>query len=334
MKILVTGGAGFIGSHLVLALHTQGHEVVVLDNLAGGDHNLPALAGNCTFINGDVCSRPTVKNALKGVERIYHMAAHAAEGQSVYLPVFNAQTNIMGSLVVLTEALAAGVRSFVFPSSIAAYGKPEHLPVTEDHPLHPEDPYGITKMAFEKYLALYHELGYLDPVIFRFYNVFGPLQRMDDPYRGVVPIFINKCMKGEPPIVFGDGLQQRALTYISDVIGPLVDHAGNRRLINNPLNIGGSEVWTVKQLAEAIISAFGMKQKPQLVEARKTDVKAAYCDTAKARELIGYKARMPVTDGLQKTVAWVRQQGVKEFRYMKEREIPALEHTAYVKKAI
>lgn len=334
MKILVTGGAGFIGANLVLALHQQGHDVVVLDNLAGGSQNLPAIKGKCTFINGDVCSRPTVKQALKGVERIYHLAAHAAEGPSVYIPTFNAQTNLIGSITILSEAIAAGIRDIIFPSSIAAYGKPEHLPISETHPLHPEDPYGITKMAFERYLGVYHELGYIDPIIFRFYNVFGPLQRMDDPYRGVVPIFINKCLKNEPPVIFGDGLQQRALTYISDVIGPLTTYITDRRLINNPLNIGSSEVWSIRQLAEEIIKIFGLPFAPHMVEARKTDVKITYCDTTKARELLGYKANVSVSDGLKATVTWVRQQGAREFTYMSSYEIPKLAHTAYTKKVI
>ena len=333
-RVLVSGGAGFIGSHVVNELTKRGKEVVVLDNAVGGKQNLKHFDDSVSVIWGDMQDRNVCKKALKGVDTVFCLGAHAAEGQSVYIPIFNAETNIMGSLTLLVESINAGIRDFVFTSSIAAYGKPKSLPVSETNPLEPEDPYGVTKAAFEHYLRVFHELGHIDPYIVRFFNVYGPRQRMDDPYRGVVPIFINKCLKKEELVIFGDGMQKRAFTYISDIVEPICDIVGNKEMVNNPINIGATETQTVKYLAEIIIEKMGADLKAKYVAERTSDVKEVFADVSKAEKLLNYKAKVSIEEGIDKTIEWARKEGPQEFKYMDYYEIPKMAHDIYTKKDI
>lgn len=333
-RVLVTGGAGFIGSHLVNELSSRGLEVRVLDNFVGGNQNLKYFDEGVTVIEGDCCSKDDCARAVEGCDTVFHLAAHAAEGQSVFTPVFNADTNLIGSIRMLTEAINANVENFVFTSSIAAYGAQEKMPIDETAKLTPDDPYAITKKAFEDYLHVYRHLTGIKPYIVRFFNVYGPRQRMDDPYRGVVPIFINKILKGETPVIFGDGLQKRAFTYISDVVEPICDIVGNKELIDNPVNIGTEEVHTVKELGEMIIKKMGADMEQKFVGTRTSDVKIAYCDTGKANKLFGYKAKVSAEEGLEKTIVWAKKEGPQEFRYFDYTEIPKLTHNIYTKKEI
>ncbi len=332
--VLVTGGAGFIGSHLVDELVNRKLNVRVLDNLVGGEQNLRYFHKEVEFVNGDCCNRLDCKRAAEGIDTVFHLAAHAAEGQSVFTPVFNAKTNLVGSITMLAEAINAGVENFVFTSSIAAYGSQKKLPIREDAILNPDDPYAITKKAFEDYLHIYYHLTGIKPYIVRFFNVYGPRQRMDDPYRGVVPIFVNKCLKGERPIIFGDGLQKRAFTYISDVVEPICDVVGRKSLVDNPVNIGTEEVHTVKELGEKIIEKMHVNLELQFIEERTSDVKVTYCDMGKARKLFAYEAKVGLDQGLDKTIEWAKKEGPQEFRYFNYSEIPKLTSKTYTTKKI
>ncbi len=333
-NVLVTGGAGFVGSHIVDELVKRKLNVRVLDNLIGGDQNIKGFSQEVEFIKGDCCNREDCKKAVEGIDTVFHLAAHAAEGQSVFIPEFNAKTNLIGSIVMLSEAINAGVENFAFTSSIAAYGSQEKMPIAETAPLNPDDPYAITKKAFEDYLHVYHELSGIKPYIVRFFNVYGPRQRMDDPYRGVVPIFINKCLKGQSPIIFGDGLQKRAFTYISDVVEPICDIIGKKELVDNPVNIGTEEVHTVKELAEMTIKKMGVDVEVEYIDRRTSDVKIAYCDTSKAKKLFGYEARVSLDKGMDATIEWAKKLGPQEFKYMPFTEIPSLTPKTYTEKKI
>ncbi len=333
-NVLVTGGAGFIGSHLVDELIKRNMKVRVLDSLVGGDQNLENFGEKVEFVKGDCCNKKDCAKAAEGIDTVFHLAAHAAEGQSVFIPEFNAKTNIVGSINMLSEAINADVENFVFTSSIAVYGTQDKMPIKEDVRLNPDDPYAITKKTFEDYLHVYHELTGIKPYIVRFFNVYGPRQRMDDPYRGVVPIFINKCLKGEQPVIFGDGLQERAFTYISDVVEPICDIVGNKGLIDNPVNIGIDKPYTVKELGKRIVEKMGFDKGIEYIEKRTSDVKIAFCDMTKAKKLFNYKAKVDLEEGLDKTVEWAKKEGPQEFKYMDFTEIPKLTNKTYTSKKI
>jgi len=332
-NVLVTGGAGFLGSHLVEELVKKGDNVTILDNFVSGKQNLECL-GDVDVIEGDICDRESCKKATKDKETVYHLAAHAAEGQSVFIPIFNANTNLQGSITLLTEAINNNVENFVFTSSIAAYGQPQELPIKETHPLNPEDPYGITKKTFEDYLRIFYEIGKIKPFIVRFFNIYGPRQRMDDPYRGVVPIFINKCLKNQNPIIFGDGLQKRAFTYVSDITEPLAKITDFKKLINSPINIGFNKAYTVKELGEITIKKVNPSLSLEFVDKRLTDVVETFCDTSKAKEILNHEAKVDLEEGLDKTIEWAKKQGHQEFRYMEECEIESLKPSTYKEKKI
>src|ERR1051326_1731010 len=213
---LVTGGAGFIGSHVADELLNRGHKVVVLDDLSGGfEDNVPRGA---IFVNGSITNAELIERLFERYEftYIYHLAAYAAEGLSHFIKRFNYTNNLIGSVNLINAAVNHNVRCFVFTSSIAVYGAGQ-TPMTEDMVPMPEDSYGIAKLAVERELKVTHEMFGLDYIIFRPHNVYGQRQNIGDRYRSVVGIFMNQLMKGEPMTIFGDGEQQRAFTHISDV---------------------------------------------------------------------------------------------------------------------
>jgi len=331
-RIVVTGGAGFIGSHIVEKLCKEGHEVILVDNFFGGDSILNEMEGDFKIVHGDLTNPRTCHSVTKDVDTVYHLAAHAAEGQSVFIPNFNLQANLVGSVQMLTSAINNGVKNFVFTSSIAAYGKPHYLPIKEDHPLEPEDPYAVTKMAFENYLRVYHELGQINPFVVRFFNVYGERQRLHDPYRGVVPIFINKCLRNESPLIFGDGLQKRAFTYVSDVVDPICEVTKHKELINSPVNIGDVTPYTVKELAEKIKDKVNPNVEIKYLPKRTSDVYETFCDISKAERIMGYKPKVDLNTGLDRNIEWAKKQGKQQFRYMSVNCIPKLSPEVYTKK--
>src|SRR6266566_4573060 len=255
-RVLVTGGAGFIGSHVADALVTRGHEVTALDDLSGGfTTNIPAAAA---FAQGSVTDHALVDRlfAERRFEHVYHLAAYAAEGLSHFIKRFNYTNNVIGSVNLLNASINTGVKTFVFTSSIAVYGGTPP-PMTEEHGPAPEDSYGIAKYAVEMELRACRDLFGLNYVVFRPHNVFGPRQNIGDRYRNVVGIFMNQLLQGQPMTIFGDGLQTRAFSHVDDVApliarAPLVPDAYNR-----VFNIGADTPYTVLQLAQEIAAAFG-----------------------------------------------------------------------------
>ncbi|HXG53891.1 MAG TPA: NAD-dependent epimerase/dehydratase family protein, partial [Vicinamibacterales bacterium] len=220
-SVLVTGGAGFIGSHVADALIAKGHDVTVLDDLSGGYRdNVPPGAA---FVQGSVTDEAVV-DVLFSTHRfdyVFHLAAYAAEGLSHFIKRFNYTNNLIGSVNLINASVNTGVKGFVFTSSIAVYGSSPELPMTEETTAHPEDPYGIAKLAVEQELAVSREMFGLDYIIFRPHNVYGSRQNIADRYRNVVGIFMNQILQGRPMTIFGDGTQTRAFTHIQDV-APLI----------------------------------------------------------------------------------------------------------------
>jgi len=317
---LVTGGAGFIGSHVADELLNRGHKVVVLDDLSGGfEDNVPRGA---IFVNGSITNAELIERLFERYEftYIYHLAAYAAEGLSHFIKRFNYTNNLIGSVNLINAAVNHNVRCFVFTSSIAVYGAGQ-TPMTEDMVPMPEDSYGIAKLAVERELKVTHEMFGLDYIIFRPHNVYGERQNIGDRYRNVVGIFMNQLMKGEPMTIFGDGEQQRAFTHISDV-APVIAGSVDIPLAHNQVfNVGADVPHTVNTLAGIIAEAMGARCETVHLDPR-NEVKIAFSDHSLAESVFGSKKKVPLEAGIEMMAKWVKSHGSRESSVFEEIEIP------------
>lgn len=307
-RVLVTGAAGFIGSHVAEQCGKLGMQVVAVDDLSGGvRENVPAGA---TFVRGDVTSPETVEQIFREhgpFSRVYHLAAYAAEGLSHFIRRFNYRTNLIASVNLLNASVNTGVKTFVFTSSIAVYGRGQ-LPMHEDLVPRPEDPYGISKYAFELDLLAAHEMFGIDFVVFRPHNVYGERQNIADKYRNVVGIFMNQVLKGEPMTVFGDGLQSRAFSHIDDVAPIIARSVHVEGARNQVFNVGADTPCTVLDLAQAVAKAFG--REPQLRHlAARNEVVHAYADHSKVARVFQPAPAVSLVDGIARMAKWVEAHG-------------------------
>ncbi len=307
-RSLVTGAAGFMGSHVARHCLELGHDVVAVDDLSGGfAENVPDGA---TFREGSVTDERFVDAlfAERPFDFVYHLAAYAAEGLSHFIRRFNYTNNVIGSVNLINASVRSEVvRRFVFTSSIAVYGA-NQVPMTEELPPLPEDPYGVAKYAVELDLRAAHEMFGLDFTVFRPHNVYGEHQNIGDRYRNVVGIFMNHVMQGEPMPVFGDGSQQRAFSHIDDVaplISACVETPGTT---NEVFNVGADEPTTVGDLAHLIAEAFGVEPNVRHLDAR-NEVAVAYASHAKARRVFGERQTVPLREGLRRMADWAKKRG-------------------------
>jgi UDP-glucose 4-epimerase len=319
-KVLVTGGAGFLGSHLVDHLVARGHQVVVLDDLSGGLRT--NVNRKARFIEGSITSEKAVDQAMKRVDIVYHLAADAREGLSFFRPVHTANTNFVGSSNLIRAAVMQGVDRFVFTSSMARYGSQPKLPFVESMTPTPQDPYGLGKLMVEKLLAIYHEVFGLDYSVLIPHNIYGPRQYMRDPYRNVIAIFMNRILHGKGPLVYGDGKQVRDFSYVSDCV-PVIAKAGtDRRALNDVFNIGpDSDPITLNELARRVIDVTGFDGRPAHLPARPGEVKFAWCSSSKARRLLGYRPRVGLDAGLKTMWGWAKAHGAQRWNYLPGLEI-------------
>ena len=310
MAILVTGAAGFIGSHVVEHLLGRGHDVVGLDDLSGGfTDNLPK---GTIFYEGSVADVALVPRifAEHRITHVFHLAAYAAEGLSHFIRRFNYTNNVVGSMNVLNEAVKAEVACFVFTSSIAVYGAGQ-TPMHEGLTPEPEDPYGVAKFAVELDLRAARRMFGLRYVIFRPHNVYGERQHLGDRYRNVIGIFMNQLMRGEPMTIFGDGTQSRGFSYIGDV-APLIARAIDvPAAYDDVFNVGADEATTVNELAAMVARAMGRPAAIDHLEARK-EVLHAVADHTKVARVFGYEPKWSLPDGLQRMADWARRVGPRE----------------------
>jgi UDP-glucose 4-epimerase len=305
-KSLVTGAAGFIGSHVCDELLNMAHQVVAMDDLSGGFlENVPARA---KFVKGRVENKQLVMRLFKQhkFDYVFHLAAYAAEGLSHFIKTFNYTNNLIGSVNLINAAVNAGtVKCFVFTSSIAVYGR-NQLPMTEDLAPQPEDPYGIAKYAVELDLKEAHEMFGQNYIIFRPHNVYGERQNLGDPYRNVIGIFMNKIRNGQPMTVFGDGQQTRAFSYISDV-APIIARSIERpQACNQVFNVGADHPYSVIGLARSVARHMGVEPHVIHLEAR-NEVVNAYSSHEKAAKVFGDLIKdVPLEEGLARMAHWAR----------------------------
>lgn len=312
MSVLVTGGAGFIGSHVARHLVDAGHDVVVLDDLSGGyEANVPAGA---TFVAGSVVDPELVEDLFQthGFSAVFHLAAYAAEGLSHFIRRFNYTNNVLGSVNLLNAAVRAEtVERFVFASSIAVYGAAQ-TPMTEEVTPEPEDPYGIGKYAVELDLRAAQRMFGLDYTIFRPHNVYGEQQNVADPYRNVIGIFINQLLSDRPMTIFGDGLQTRAFTHIDDVAPVIARSIEVPGAANEVFNVGADTPHTVLDLAHAVARAFDVSDPEIEFLPAREEVVHAFSDHAKLHRVFGREEAVPLDEGLRRMSDWAREIGVRE----------------------
>jgi UDP-glucose 4-epimerase len=316
---LVTGGAGFIGSHVARHCLDLGHSVTVLDDLSGGyrDH-VPAGAH---YIEASIEDEKFVNRLFEEhrFDYVYHLAAYAAEGLSHFIRRFNYLTNLVGSMNLINASVNFGVKCFVFTSSIAVYGK-NQLPMRENLSPLPEDPYGISKYAVELDLRAAHEMFGLPFIVFRPHNVYGENQNLADPYRNVIGIFMNRLMMNQPLPIFGDGEQTRAFSYVGDVAHLIARSVDIREARNSVFNVGADVPYTINQLAAVVSEAFSV---PVAVEylAPRNEVLHAYADHSRAKAILGAGPQVGLEEGIARMAAWARKTGARRGVRFEEIEI-------------
>jgi UDP-glucose 4-epimerase len=313
MKVFVSGVAGFLGSHLADAFIHRGDEVVGCDNMIGGDlQNLPE---GIEFEQADCGDIDAMKRLLSDVDLVYHCAAIATEGLSVFSPAIIAKHVYENTAGLLAAAASKHVRRFVYCSSMARYGR-GNPPFREDQAPAPVDPYGIAKYAGELLVRNVSETHGMEHVIAVPHNIIGPKQKYDDPYRNVASIMINRMMQGKQPIIYGDGEQDRSFSFVQDCVDPLLAMASKPGLSGEIINIGPDEdVTTINELARILADLLDFDLHPIYVADRPQEVRSATCSADKARRLLGYRTRVSLTDGLKSMVQWIRDHGPRPFAY-------------------
>jgi UDP-glucose 4-epimerase len=313
VKVFVTGVAGFLGSHLADNFIRGGHEVAGCDNMIGGDlHNLPE---GIEFEEADCCDVDAMKRLTNGTDVVYHCAAIATEGLSVFSPTLIAKHVYENTAGILAGAATNKVKRFVYCSSMARYGhgKP---PFTEKQPAAPVDPYGISKYAGELLVANVAETHGFEYTIAVPHNIIGPRQKYDDAYRNVASIMINRMLQGKQPVIYGDGEQSRCFSFVQDCVDPLVKMGTLPGLSGEIINIGpDTETVTINELARILAELLSLKLEPIYVADRPREVREATCSADKARKLLNYETKVSLRAGLQSMIDWVREHGTKPFTY-------------------
>jgi UDP-glucose 4-epimerase len=300
---LVTGGAGFIGSHLVDGLLAEGRAVRVLDDLStGAEANLAGVRDRIDFVRGDLLDEKTVQRALEGVEVAFHQAAIPSVPRSIADPLRTNAVNVDGTLLLLEMARRAGVRRVVYAASSSAYGDSETLPKVETMPPQPLSPYALQKYAGEMYCRLFTDLYGLETVALRYFNVFGPRQNPDSPYAAVVPLFIRSCLNRQPATIHGDGEQSRDFTYVGDAVSANLLAARSPGAAGGVLNVAGGRRITLNELLRTLQEITGSRVPPVHTPARAGDVRHSEADIGLARRLLAYEPRVPLREGLRATV--------------------------------
>jgi len=319
-KIFISGVAGFLGSHLADKFIVEGYKVAGCDNLIGG--YLDNVPSEVEFYQYDLNFHNSVVKITKDCDIIFHCAATAYEGLSVFSPYFVTKNIVESSVSLITAAIANKAERFIFCSSMARYGTQDKVPFTEDMTPKPQDPYGIGKYSSELFLRNLCETHGMDYVIAVPHNIIGPRQKYDDPYRNVASIMINLMLQGRQPIIYGDGEQKRCFSFIQDDIDILYRLAFEESAVGEVINIGpDDEFVTINQLAGCIAEIIGFDLNPEYEKSRPQEVLLANCSAEKARQMFGYSPKIRLKDGLRSMVDHIRTRGTKPFKYHIDLEI-------------
>lgn len=307
MKYIVTGGAGFVGSHIADELVRQGHEVIIIDNLVSGEHDRIRHLfrdGTATFVEGSVTDLSLIRTLCAGADGIFHEAAVSSVSRSVTDPIGTNDVNITGTLNVLIAARDAGVRKIVFASSSSVYGDTPGLPKSEDMAPCPRSPYAVSKLAGEQYLSVFGELYGMQAVSLRYFNVFGPGQSPDSQYAAAIPVFILRILNRQPPVIYGDGGQTRDFVYVKDVV------SANIRAMESGtsgvFNIACCRQTSIREIASMIMEITGIRVPVISQPSRRCEVRDSVADMSRAKAEFGYLPGYSLFSGLTETVGWFR----------------------------
>jgi nucleoside-diphosphate-sugar epimerase len=307
-RVLITGGAGFIGSHIGAALVAQGDEVRVLDDLSTGhESNVEAIGKDVDFVRGSVTDPDVVARAVDGCDYVFHEAALASVPRSVKFPVQSNEANVTGTLNVLVAARDAGVKRLVYAASSSAYGDTEVLPKVEDMPVRPKSPYAVAKLAGEHYVSAFAQCYGMQTLSIRYFNVFGPRQDPDSPYAAVIPLFASALIAGKAPTIHGDGEQSRDFTYIDNVVSANLKALTAPSLSGEVVNVALGRRTTLNELYAMLQKVIGSDVAAEYGPPREGDVRHSEASIERAVELLGYETLVSVEDGVQRTVDWYRQ---------------------------
>jgi nucleoside-diphosphate-sugar epimerase len=309
MNYLVTGGAGFIGSNIVEELVRRGESVRVLDNFSTGKKgNLAGVAGKIELIEGDIRSYHIVRDAVSGIDVVLHQAALPSVPRSIRDPITTNEVNVSGTLNILYAAKDAQVKRVVSASSSSVYGDSEELPKNERMILNPLSPYAVSKLAGEKYCAVFSSVYGLETVALRYFNVFGPKQDPFSPYSAVIPKFITAILNDCQPVVFGDGEQSRDFTFVANVVNANILAATGKIVSGIALNCACHGRVTLNELVQKINEILGKKISPIYLDVRPGDIKHSFASIDLARETIGFLPAVSFTDGLKDAIDWYKTQ--------------------------
>ncbi len=304
MKTLVTGGAGFIGSNLAKQLLIDGHDVIILDNLSSGySSNLKTL-DSAYFIEGDIRDEVKVKEAMKGVEVVFHLAASVGNKRSIDYPKIDADINVMGTLNILEEAKKSGVRKIVASSSAGIFGELKTLPIKEDHPIDPDSPYGSSKLCMEKECLSFAKVFDLEAICLRYFNVYGPNQRFD-AYGNVIPIFAFKMLNAENISIYGDGEQTRDFINVKDVVQANIKAAMTTG-VSGAFNTGSGTRISINKLVQILENVSGIKPKIEFTSPRIGDVKHSLADISLAKKMFDFNPTIQIEEGLSEYMHWAK----------------------------
>jgi UDP-glucose 4-epimerase len=307
MRILVTGGAGFIGSHLAQALVAQGHRVRVLDNFYSGRlENLREVRRDVELLRGDCADPASVRRAVRGIEVVYHQAAVPSVARSILDPVLSHRANATATVTLLSACRAAGVRRFIYAGSSSVYGDRAGRAKREDMEPRPLSPYAVSKLAGELFLRVFARLHGMETLTLRYFNVFGPRQDPGSPYSGVISLFVTSLLRRRTPVIYGDGLQSRDFTYVANVVDANLRALRAQGLRGQAVNVAMGRSVSLRRLLRAVARATGRPARARQRAARPGDVRHSLADIRKARALLGYRPTVSFEAGLHLTLDWYR----------------------------